>query len=203
MPAEVNREMGETMSSTQTPVTTICWIARRERAGSDHAGIISLSADAGSSGGWQDPGLPCHPGFDIKSKQRTGSRKAQWCEGRPTGNRAAVRGIEFNLPQIGDMPPEPPTLGGRVGAVLVSVVRRALFWYTAQLRFMPLPRRGASWRRLFRILNAQRQRQRTLMAEVRERLLNWIARLRKSCWHEKPSRWRRGWVPPVQEISRI
>lgn len=37
-------------------------------------------------------------------------------------------------PQVGDMPPQPPTLRGRVGAVLVNVVRRMLFWYTGQIR---------------------------------------------------------------------
>src|SRR6478736_3375219 len=35
---------------------------------------------------------------------------------------------------VGDMPPQPPTLRGRVGAVLVSIVRRMLFWYTEQIR---------------------------------------------------------------------
>lgn len=29
---------------------------------------------------------------------------------------------------VGDMPPSPPTLRGSIGAVLVSAVRRALFW---------------------------------------------------------------------------
>ena len=37
-------------------------------------------------------------------------------------------------PQVGDMPPQPPTLRGRAGAVLVNVVRRMLFWYTGQIR---------------------------------------------------------------------
>jgi SAM-dependent methyltransferase/prefoldin subunit 5 len=35
--------------------------------------------------------------------------------------------------QVGRMPPEPPTVRGRVGAVLVRLVRRALFWYTQQI----------------------------------------------------------------------
>lgn len=34
---------------------------------------------------------------------------------------------------IGDQPPRPPTLRGRVGAVLVRLVRRTLFWYTPQI----------------------------------------------------------------------
>jgi len=41
---------------------------------------------------------------------------------------------EPGQPQIGDMPPQPPTLRGRLGAVLVNIVRRMLFWYTAQIR---------------------------------------------------------------------
>jgi 2-polyprenyl-3-methyl-5-hydroxy-6-metoxy-1,4-benzoquinol methylase len=44
------------------------------------------------------------------------------------------RMAEPGQPQIGDMPPQPPTLRGRVGAVLVNVVRRMLFWYTDQIR---------------------------------------------------------------------
>ena len=36
--------------------------------------------------------------------------------------------------QVGDMPPQPNTFRARVGAVLVGVMRRALFWYTGQIR---------------------------------------------------------------------
>jgi predicted TPR repeat methyltransferase len=32
------------------------------------------------------------------------------------------------------MPPQPPTFRARVGAVLVNIVRRMLFWYTEQIR---------------------------------------------------------------------
>lgn len=44
------------------------------------------------------------------------------------------RSVESAVPQIGDMPPQPPTLRGRIGAVLVQAVRRGLFWYTGQIR---------------------------------------------------------------------
>jgi hypothetical protein len=44
------------------------------------------------------------------------------------------RSVELSLPQIGDMPPQPPTFRARVGALLVGMVRRALFWYTSQIR---------------------------------------------------------------------
>jgi hypothetical protein len=36
--------------------------------------------------------------------------------------------------QIGGVPPEPPTMRGRIGAFLVHLVQRALFWYTPQIR---------------------------------------------------------------------
>src|SRR5262245_7749192 len=44
------------------------------------------------------------------------------------------RSAESTAPQLGDMPPAPPTMRGRLGAILVRVVRRALFWYTNQIR---------------------------------------------------------------------
>src|ERR1700744_6309643 len=34
---------------------------------------------------------------------------------------------------VGHMPPEPPTLRGQIGASLVRIVRRTLFWYTDQI----------------------------------------------------------------------
>ena len=40
----------------------------------------------------------------------------------------------YLYPQVGDIPPQPPTLRGRLGAVLVKLVRRMLFWYTGQIR---------------------------------------------------------------------
>ena len=36
--------------------------------------------------------------------------------------------------KIGSMPPQPPSLRGRIGASLVRLVQRALFWYTPQIR---------------------------------------------------------------------
>jgi SAM-dependent methyltransferase len=35
--------------------------------------------------------------------------------------------------QVGRMPPQPPTLRARLGSVLVKLVRRSLFWYSAQV----------------------------------------------------------------------
>ena len=35
---------------------------------------------------------------------------------------------------VGTLPPQPPTLRGRIGSLLTKAVRRALFWYTPQLQ---------------------------------------------------------------------
>jgi SAM-dependent methyltransferase len=45
----------------------------------------------------------------------------------------SLKRVERCVSRIGDLPPRPPTKRGRVGAVLVRAVRRALFWYTSQL----------------------------------------------------------------------
>ena len=45
----------------------------------------------------------------------------------------AVRGLRTASSQMGGLPPVPPTLRGRVGAFLIKIVQRALFWYTAQV----------------------------------------------------------------------
>src|ERR1035438_4483198 len=42
-------------------------------------------------------------------------------------------GLEDTHSLVGQPPPEPPTLRGRVGAFFVQGVRRALFWYTPQI----------------------------------------------------------------------
>lgn len=83
------------------------------------------------------------------------------------------RSVAFSLPQIGDMPPEPPTFRGRVGAVLVGVVRRALFWYTAQIKTFhaAVAEAAREWLPVLRNLDAQQRRQRALIAEVRHRLI--------------------------------
>lgn len=42
--------------------------------------------------------------------------------------------LKASCAQIGSMPPQPPGLRGRIGASLVRLVQRALFWYTPQIR---------------------------------------------------------------------
>jgi hypothetical protein len=44
-----------------------------------------------------------------------------------------VDGVRSAATLVGSMPPAPNTLRGRVGAMAVGLVQRALFWYTPQL----------------------------------------------------------------------
>jgi O-antigen chain-terminating methyltransferase len=46
---------------------------------------------------------------------------------------ASVTGLLEHDALIGQLPPTPPTIRGRIGGFLVSGVRRALFWYTPQI----------------------------------------------------------------------
>ena len=90
--------------------------------------------------------------------------------GLPATERLS-RSTAFSSPQVGDMPPEPPTFRGRIGAVLVSVVRRLLFWYTAQIKTFQAAVADAA-RELapaLQDLDAQQRRQRALIADVRQR----------------------------------
>ena len=45
----------------------------------------------------------------------------------------AEMALESTQSLIGQLPPEPPTLRGRIGVHLVAIVRRSLFWYTPQI----------------------------------------------------------------------
>jgi SAM-dependent methyltransferase len=47
--------------------------------------------------------------------------------------RSAVGALNASYALVGQAPPEPPTLRGRIGARLVKVVQRLLFWYTPQI----------------------------------------------------------------------
>ena len=51
-----------------------------------------------------------------------------------SSTKRLARSVEFGSPQIGDMPPQPASIRAWIGARLVSIVRRALFWYTGQIR---------------------------------------------------------------------
>ena len=105
-------------------------------------------------------------------KQRSGSYTAEVRKISLPATERLSRSVEFNLPQIGDMPPEPPTLRGRMGAVMVGMVRRALFWYTAQIKTFHAAVADAA-RELapaLQNLDAQQRRQRTLIGEGQERI---------------------------------
>jgi SAM-dependent methyltransferase len=47
--------------------------------------------------------------------------------------REGARQLRLKLAVVGQMPPEPPTLRGRLGAWIIRKIRRALAWYTAQI----------------------------------------------------------------------
>ena len=42
------------------------------------------------------------------------------------------RALSLQLASLGEMPPRPPTARGWLGALLVSLIRRAMSWYIAQ-----------------------------------------------------------------------
>jgi O-antigen chain-terminating methyltransferase len=79
---------------------------------------------------------------------------------------------EKDQPQIGDIPPQPPTLRGRVGAVLVRMVQRMLFWYTGQLRAFhkAVSEAAGELAQTLRQLDAEQRRQRGLLSNTVERL---------------------------------
>ncbi len=74
--------------------------------------------------------------------------------------------------QIGAMPPQPPSLRARVGAVLVAIVRRALFWYTAQIQAFQtrVAEAAAEQTRVLARLSGQQQEQATLLAKALARI---------------------------------
>lgn len=92
------------------------------------------------------------------------ARVAEW----PALARLA-RSLDWGQPQIGDMPPQPPTLRARIGAVLVRLIRRCLFWYSDQI---------LAFQRL--VVNAAEEQVRVLAGLQRkvESLSETVARLR-------------------------
>jgi hypothetical protein len=49
------------------------------------------------------------------------------------GLRSALAALNASYALVGQTPPEPPTLRGRIGSRLVKLVQRLLFWYTPQI----------------------------------------------------------------------
>ena len=91
--------------------------------------------------------------------------------GLPYTERLSRSG-EPGQPQVGDMPPQPPTLRGRVGAVLVNIVRRMLFWYTDQIRAQHkrIAEAAREQVRALHDLSASAHRQREAVEKLDERL---------------------------------
>jgi hypothetical protein len=82
---------------------------------------------------------------EIRARVRGESREREWVRqarrsvpphllsniGRLRSSMATLRSA---VDRIGQPPPAPPTFRGRVGAALVRVVQRALFWYTPSVQ---------------------------------------------------------------------
>jgi len=47
--------------------------------------------------------------------------------------RSALLALHASYATVGRLPPEPPTVRGRIGARLIKLVQRMLFWYTPQI----------------------------------------------------------------------
>lgn len=47
--------------------------------------------------------------------------------------RSAIAAMEAACARVGQTPPAPPTLRGRIGAPFIKLVQRLLFWYTPQI----------------------------------------------------------------------
>jgi O-antigen chain-terminating methyltransferase len=72
-------------------------------------------------------------------KPREGNKLIEQAEtGAPSSGelvelRSAIAALNASYAVVGQTPPEPPTLRGRIGARLVKLVQRLLFWYTPQI----------------------------------------------------------------------
>ena len=60
-----------------------------------------------------------------------GEREKQAFSANLLKSEALINAVESGHALVGQLPPKPPTLRGRIGRVLIHVVRRSLFWYTA------------------------------------------------------------------------
>ena len=83
------------------------------------------------------------------------------------------RESERGRPQVGDMPPRPRTLRAYVGAVLVKIVQRMLFWYTEQIRTFQREVWDAAGEQVqaFQRVSAEQRHQRVALAEMGDRLV--------------------------------
>ena len=81
--------------------------------------------------------------------------------------------LHRQIPRVGQMPPRPPTLRGRFGALLVSLVRRSLFWYIDQHKeFEHQVLEGfRTTNALFQHLDANRQRTQLMLLELQSEIV--------------------------------
>ena len=73
----------------------------------------------------------------IRSRAGHLTRGAEMADGISSWEISAlwerVRAARVSSDRVGEIPPEPPTLRGRMGAWLIRSIRRALFWYTPRI----------------------------------------------------------------------
>jgi len=110
-------------------------------------------------------------------KPREGSSSIAQAEtGQPASGqwaelRSAIAALKASYALVGQTPPEPPTLRGRLGARLVKVVQRLLFWYTPQIvhfQYSALKAFEAQVACFQQLENEFRTTQRNLQAEWRD-----------------------------------
>jgi O-antigen chain-terminating methyltransferase len=118
------------------------------------------------------PGMQPHPSLD---RTAGGTAQAGWqYEGGSIhlpGTRRLAENSDFGT-QVGDMPPQPETLRGRVGSVFVRIVRKMLFWYTAQIRsFQALIREAAREQvAAFQRVGVEQERQASTVVQLLRRI---------------------------------
>jgi 2-polyprenyl-3-methyl-5-hydroxy-6-metoxy-1,4-benzoquinol methylase len=71
------------------------------------------------------------PGLSKGSEPAQATRELLPAES--AGQRSALAALYGSYALVGQMPPEPPTFRGRLGARLIKVVQRLLSWYTPQI----------------------------------------------------------------------
>jgi O-antigen chain-terminating methyltransferase len=125
------------------------------------------------------PGSRFSPLLDGEAGLKSNSLEA----GAPQSDRSDLnllctrllsRSLEPTSPQIGDMPAEPPTLRGRVGALLVRIVQRALFWYTGQIRTFQTRVADAAREQMlaFQNIEVQQRNHRAQLTQMHQHIVN-------------------------------
>jgi len=104
---------------------------------------------------------PREVGLSVRPAVSAGSSALE-----QAGIESALAALHGSYALVGQLPPEPPTWRGRVGARAVKLVKRMLFWYTPQIvRFQYSALRA--FEEQAKALELANQRIRTLEQEVR------------------------------------